>query len=519
MICGNADNTPNCDLIASKASNLIQNGAPDAVALFAPEGVLADTVSYEGDTVDPYTEGTGAPADTGASANVGISRSPVGADTNNNSADFATRCITPGEPNSTSPDGCYPPQCTVAPVLISFVQGSGNETPCDGAPVTIQGIVVGDYEGPDGLNGFYVEEEFGDWDADPETSEGVFVYNPYQDSVDLGDLVTVSGTATEFQGQTQIGSATILNDDGAHSLPAVPARLPVLSDDHLERYEGMLVTFDQTLFVTEIFWLGRFGQVLVSSVDRLDQPTAVVEPGLAAIQKAAENELNQLIVDDDLNVQNPDPILFGGGGNPLTAANPLRGGDTLVDVVGVMTYGWGGNSASPNAYRLRPVGDLSDSGLVDGGVVPMFGPANPRPTSPPSVGGSISAASFNVLNYFLTLDTGTDECGPAGYPQDCRGADTAAEFERQRDKLIPALESLDADIVGLMELENSAGVEPLADIVSGLNDRLGAGTYDLHRHRHDRYRRDQGRDHLQARFRDTSPRLRHCGLVLQPRLR
>ena len=92
----------------------------------------------------------------------------------------------------------------------------------------------------------------------------------------------------------------------------------------------------------------------------------------------AANDLNRLKIDDNLNDQNPDPILFGGGGLPLTAANPLRGGDTVTGATGVMTYGWAGNSASPNTYRLRVVGDLSDSGLVDGGIVPVFDP----PTAP-----------------------------------------------------------------------------------------------------------------------------------------
>ena len=64
--------------------------------------------------------------------------------------------------------------------------------------------------------------------------------------------------------------------------------------------------------------------------------------------------------------------MFGRGGNPLTASNTLRGGDTATDVVGVMTYTWAGNAASGNAYRVRPIGAL-------GGGVPSFQPSNPRP--------------------------------------------------------------------------------------------------------------------------------------------
>lgn len=94
--------------------------------------------------------------------------------------------------------------------------------------------------------------------------------------------------------------------------------------------------------------------------------------------------------------------------------------------------------------------------------------ANPRPTSPESVGGSLKVASFNVLNYFTTLDNSGPICGPLAN-QDCRGADDATEFTRQRDKIIAALTEIDADVVGLLEIENYPGDVPTADLVSGLS--------------------------------------------------
>ncbi len=62
---------------------------------------------------------------------------------------------------------------------------------------------------------------------------------------------------------------------------------------------------------------------------------------------------------------------------------------------------------------------------------------------------------------------------------ECRGwdFDQPDELTRQRDKLLATLVGLDADIVGLNELENTTGVEPLADLVAGLDASLGAGTY------------------------------------------
>ena len=59
---------------------------------------------------------------------------------------------------------------------------------------------------------------------------------------------------------------------------------------------------------------------------------------------------------------------------------------------------------------------------------------------------------------------------PSGANQnlDCRGADSTQELTRQRTKLLAALSAMDADVVGLMEMENTPGVEPLANIVAGL---------------------------------------------------
>ncbi|MDH3189653.1 MAG: ExeM/NucH family extracellular endonuclease, partial [Acidimicrobiia bacterium] len=384
------------------------------------------------------------------------------------------------EPQS---DGCVQEvnvEGEVDVTLISAVQGDTETSPYNGLVVAVEGVVVGDYEGfAPALRGFYLQEEDGDQDGDPLTSEGIFVFHGDVDSVSLGDVVRVQGIVSEFQGQTQIGFPDSLEvlASGATVTPAA-ASLPLAAADDLEKYEGMLVTFPQTLFVTEFFQLGRFGQVVVSSGDRLAQPTSVVEPGAPANALQATNDLNRLIIDDELNNQNPDPIHFGRGGNELTASNTLRGGDTITDAVGVMTYTWSGNSASGNAYRLRVVGDLSDSGLVPGGVVPVFEAANARPAGPPSVGGDVTVASFNVLNYFVTLDQGGTDCGPIGFPQGCRGADTAEELDRQRDKLVSALLEIDTDVIGLIELENTEGVEPLADIVSSLNAVAGVGTWD-----------------------------------------
>ena len=358
------------------------------------------------------------------------------------------------------------------------IQGSGPTAAITGS-VTTQGVVVGDDEGPSpALRGFFLQDATGDGDA--ATSDAVFVFNGNRDDVKLGDVVRVTGTAGEFQGQTQV-SASSVHGCGTGSVAPTEISLPQPSTDSFERYEGMLVRLPQTLTVTEHFQLGRFGQVSVSVGGRQRTPTAVAEPGPDAQAVAAANALGRLIVDDPTQDQDHDPILFGRGGNPLSAANTLRIGDTMSDVTGVLTWTWAGNSASGNAWRLRPVEAL-------GGGVPDFQPANPRP-APPVVPGSLHVGAMNVLNYFTTLDSnpgsgnGPNICGPTG-GQECRGANTTEELDRQRTKIVEAMAGLHAHIIGLMELQNGPDVptvstSALDDLISALRVKTGnpAWTY------------------------------------------
>ncbi|MCL6510640.1 MAG: ExeM/NucH family extracellular endonuclease [Anaerolineae bacterium] len=363
--------------------------------------------------------------------------------------------------------GSSPPVCSLPFTPIYQVQGSGETSPLAGQVVTVQGVVVGDYEGPTpNLRGFYIQDLLGD--GNPATSDGVFVFNGNNDNVSVGQLVRVTGTAQEFQGQTQIGNVTAIEQCGTTaSVAPVDVLLPFPSADYLERFEGMLVRLPQTLYVTEHFQLGRFGQITMSSGGRLFQPTQLAAPGAPALAIQAANDLNRIIVDDSLNNQNPDPIIFGGGTSPLAANNTLRIGDTATGIVGMMTFTWAGNAASGNAYRVRPT------------VQPTFVSTNPRPARPANVGGTLKVAGANILNYFNTFGAGACALGVGGAPADCRGAENAAEFDRQVAKTVAMLVGTGADIIALAELEND-GYGPnsaIADLVNRLNAATAPGTF------------------------------------------
>jgi predicted extracellular nuclease len=186
-------------------------------------------------------------------------------------------------------------------------------------------------------------------------------------------------------------------------------------------------------------------------------PTNVITPGLEANNLQTANDLNRILLDDGSTLQNIDPIVHPAPG--LSASNTLRSGDTVTDLNGVLTYSWSGSSGT-DAYRIQPVGTIT------------FTAANERPTAVPDVGGNIKVASFNVLNYFNGDGSG------GGFPTS-RGADTADEFTRQRDKIIAAIIEIDADVIGLMEIENDGygTTSAIQDLVDGLNAIAGDGTY------------------------------------------
>ncbi|MBG6562089.1 SpnA family nuclease [Pseudomonas aeruginosa] len=334
---------------------------------------------------------------------------------------------------------------------IHEVQGAGAESPLVNQRVAIEGVVVGDFQNASELKGFYVQQEDATVDGDPATSEGIFVYDGGNGSdVKLGDRVRVTGQVREFNGLTELVGplqVSVLASGVALPTPA-GISLPLASADALERYEGMRVQLRQTLTVNEVYNLGRYGEVLLSSGGRQMTPTNVVAPGEQAKAMQARNDLDRILLDDSRSGQHPDPIRYPAP--ELSAYNSLRVGDRTSAIDGVLDY-------SAGSYRIQPL------------QTPTFEAANPRPAQP-AVEGRLRVASFNVLNYF----NGDGKGG--GFPTS-RGANTAEEFQRQKAKIVAAILASKADIVGLMEIENDGYGEfsAIADLVNGLNASLPQG--------------------------------------------
>jgi predicted extracellular nuclease len=350
-------------------------------------------------------------------------------------------------------DGCGDPATP-----IHVIQGSGERTPESGQKHTIEGVVVADFQDRyTELGGFFVQEEDADADSDPLTSEGIFVDSSLsQVDVAVGDVVRVAGSAFEKTSDgvslTQLRrvSSLVVCDSGASVTPAA-VTLPVDAVADWERYEGMLVSITQPLTVTENYNLGRYGEVLLASGGRLYVPTNVALPGDPALAVKVDNDRRRILLDDGNSEQNRDPTAYPQGG--LSASHTLRAGDAVTGLTGVVDQAFG-------VYRIQATEPVE------------FEPTNARAAAPDAVGGTVRVASFNVLNYFNGDGVG------GGFPTP-RGANDIAEFERQRAKILAALLALDADVIGLMEIEND-GDGPdsaVADLVNGLNEAAGEGTY------------------------------------------
>lgn len=351
--------------------------------------------------------------------------------------------------------------CGGPATAIHAVQGPNLASPLVGQDVEIEGVVVGDYQPGTSFNGFHVQEEDEDVDASAATSEGIFVFEGGSTvSVAAGDTVRVAGEVTEFSTSgvtlTELSFVTgVLVCSAGSAVTPAQVTLPFSSGTFAEQFEGMLVETTQDLTVSETFSLGRFGELVLSSGGRLLNPTNVVEPGAPAQALQAQNDRNRIVLDDGSNLQNNDPTLYPTGG--LAANNTLRVGDTVQADQFVLEQRFG-------VYRLQPVEAVE----IDA--------TNPRPAPPAPVGGDIQVAALNVLNYFTTLNTGPGGCGPTG-ALDCRGANTALELERQRAKTVAEILGLDADILGLMEIQNDSGAT-VSDLVGALNTATAPGTYD-----------------------------------------
>ncbi|MEQ1911733.1 MAG: ExeM/NucH family extracellular endonuclease, partial [Vicinamibacterales bacterium] len=376
--------------------------------------------------------------------------------------------------------------------FIHDVQGSGPASPLAGATAAVEGIVVANFQGTTKLQGFFLQEEDTDADANPATSEGIFVFcGGCPTAIAEGQRVRVTGVVSEFFNMTEITASTagsVVVTNAGNSLALVtpsPIDLPIAGsvDDFYEAREGMKVTFVDSLTVSEYFELGRFGQIVLYEGGRPRQFTEANAPSVAGNAANADTlSRRRVILDDENNAQEsylstssppgpPDgqqsvyyPRANGGFSVGSQGTDFFRGGDLVNGLTGVLQWSFPGLGA--NTWRIRPTAANPASFTV----------ANPRPATPPEVGGAIKAVGMNLLNYFTTIDTtssnSTGPCAPGG-TLDCRGADSVAELARQRERASVVICAINADVYGFAELENTTAGDAITDLLGAVNARCG----------------------------------------------
>lgn len=342
--------------------------------------------------------------------------------------------------------------CGDATTLIADIQGESSSTPLNGETVWDEGIVTISLQAS-GYNGFYLQDLPTNTDSLATTSNGIFVYHS-ADNVTQGSHIRFQAKAGEYNNQTQLSNVSELTVCQASiDLPApVAMSLPML-DSEREAFEGMLITLPQDMFVTDTYNYGRYGQIGLAT-ERLYNPTQIVAPGEEANQVATLNDSKTVYLDDLSTEQNPSSLPYPAP--EMTPNNPLRSGNTVQNITGVLAYSFGN-------WVVLPISDVN--------VIQT----NPRTAEPLlAAEGNLRVASFNVLNYFNGNGQGSE------FPT-ARGANTSTEFDRQRDKIINAISALDADIIGLMEIENDGydQYSAIADLVNGLNDSLNGNQYSF----------------------------------------
>ncbi|MFW6775165.1 ExeM/NucH family extracellular endonuclease [Nocardioides sp. CPCC 205120] len=428
-----------------------------------------------------------------------VARTAPGTDTDSNTADFRVGAPTPqGSGAAPDPDPEPDPEPeTPTAVSIAQIQGTGASTPLAGQRVSTTGVVTAAYP-TGGFNGFYVQTggTGGTAKAAGSASDAVFVYggsSGFATYPEVGDSVQVVGTATEFGTLTQVDASAGTWTELATPLAAVTPRAFALpgTDAEREMYEGELVAPSQSYTVSNNYNLNNFGEIGLALGDLpLLTPTEVADPqdaeALAAV--IADNAARAIALDDGASTNFLSTS--NGGANkdiPLPWITPERsvrvnaGAEFTAPVV--LDY-------RNNTWKYQPTTQLTATGAAPATF------EDTRTASPEDVGGDLQLATFNVLNYFST--TGEDfvesGAGTCSYytdrdgapvtnnrcnPDGPRGAADQENLERQQAKIVAAINAIDADVMSLEEIENSAAFGrsrdlALATLVEALNADAGS---------------------------------------------
>ena len=462
---------------------LSMSGSKGSVKLYDASGAKVDLVGYGEASLSE-----GSPTSS-LSNTTSAQRDDAGTDTDDNAADFSAAAPTPNSGGgATAPEDPQPAE-PGSTATIPEIQGTGAESPLKGQNVTTQGVVTAVWQGEKSLNGFTIQTPGTGQTAPTEASEAIFVYTGGTGFYpEIGESVEVTGTVDEYFGQTQIALSTgsVLSD----ALPAItPLSLDALpeGDEAREKLESMLLK-PGVHTVTDNYGLNRYGELgLAPGTEALRQPTDIVSPGTQEQKDMeASNAAKYVILDDGstrdftrdgASTKLPYIMQNGSDVKTIRTTNQVEFADSGV----ILGYGH-------EQWRFQPTTMITgDSPTADLPIT--WDPARPEA---PQVEGDYTVAAFNVLNFFINLgeDNGAkaykDRFGN-GVGSDSgtfRGAWSESAFNDQKGKILTALEGLDADVIGLSEIENAANTvggsydDAVKYLVDELNTRAESEKWD-----------------------------------------
>ncbi|MGZ4487509.1 MAG: ExeM/NucH family extracellular endonuclease [Nocardioides sp.] len=473
--------------------------ASGTTALTPPTGNAAGTagvLDLVGVNSNTY-EGTKAAA---AGNTTSASRNAAGADTDVNATDLTIGAPTPQGTASTPPP---PPVVTTVDKTIAEIQGTGDASPFAGDKntyVRTRGVVTAAY--PTG--GFYafVIQTPGTGtgtDATPGASDALYVFQKSGGVAGhVGDYVEVTGLVSEFNGLTELtydpsdshSSVTQLTD--AHDpVTALAGDLPTTTAAREAHESELLDLSGQHFTVSNNYSLNQYAEIGLATGDTpLVAPTEEYDAqDTAAIAAATAANAARAITLDDGSSTNFLPF---GGGPAQDVPLPWLSPTNTVRVSSAATFRQPVVLDYRNStWKLQPTHQVTDTGAD----VVAFTDTRAENMAPQDVGGDLRLATSNVLNFFNT--TGEAYVAAGGSctyyvdrddnpvtdntctPNGPRGAAQSDDLVRQRDKIVAAINTLDADIVSLEEVENSVALgesnrdDALSDLVDHLNAAAG----------------------------------------------
>jgi uncharacterized repeat protein (TIGR01451 family) len=333
---------------------------------------------------------------------------------------------------------------TITP--IHDIQGNGTSSPLAGQTVNTRGIVTAIKTG----SGYYIQEPDATVDADPNTSEGVFVFTgaSIPAGAVVGNNVQVSGTVQEFvpaadtaqHPVTEIGgtvTTSVLST--GNPLPAAvtitAADTLVNNLDNLERYEGMRVTVPSLTVVAP-----TQGTITESSATVFSNGVfyGVVTGVARPFREPGVNASDPLPPGSPANVprfdENPERIRVDSDAQPGTTALNVSTGAVLTNVTGPLDYSF-------RTYTILP-----DTTLTGTGVGPT--PA-PTPTA-----NEFTVASFNMERFFDTVND----------PNKDDAVLTQAALDKRLNKASLIVRTIQRypDVIGVEEMENLSTLQMVA---------------------------------------------------------